>query len=113
MKSFTTRALAASALSVVMALPLATHASAGPEDIPGTAGAATLTNTPEPERPAFYEPPETIPSTPGTIIRSERAPFLLDPFDLTSNLVTATRIMRARPSPSKQRPSRGDRVEGL
>ena len=93
MKSLTTRALAASALSVVMALPLATHAAAGPEDIPGTAGAATLTNTPEPERPAFYEPPETIPSTPVTIIRSERAPFLLDPFDLTSNLVTATRIM--------------------
>ncbi|WP_435199762.1 lipase family protein [Janibacter sp. GS2] len=93
MISISTRALAASALSVAVALPLAGQASAGPDDTPGTAGAQTLTNTPEPERPAFYEPPATIPSTPGTIIRTERAPFLLDPLDLSSTAVTATRVM--------------------
>lgn len=87
------RAFAASALAVAVALPLAGQASAGPDDIPGTAGAATLTNTPEPERPAFYEPPEDIPSTPGTIIRTEKAPLLLDPLGLSSSVVTATRVM--------------------
>lgn len=93
MISLSKRALAASALSLAVALPLAGQAGAGPDDTPGTAGAQTLTNTPEPERPAFYEPPETIPSTPGTIIRTEKAPFLLDPLDLSSSVVTATRVM--------------------
>lgn len=93
MTSLTSRALAAAVMSIAIALPLAGQASAGPDDIPGTAGAATLTNTPEPERPAFYEPPENIPKEPGTIIRSEKAPLLLDPFDLSSSAVTATRVM--------------------
>ncbi len=93
MKSLTTRTLAAAVMSIAMALPLAGQASAGPDDTPGTAGAKTLTDTPEPERPAFYEPPENIPAEPGTIIRSEKAPLLLDPFDLSSKVVTATRVM--------------------
>ena len=93
MKLLSTRALAASVMSVAIALPLAGQASAGPDDVPGTAGAATLTDTPEPERPDFYEPPEEIPSAPGTIIRTETAPFLLDPLDLSSSVVTATRVM--------------------
>ena len=87
------RAIAAAALAVAVGLPLAGNAVAGPHDVPGTAGAKTLTDTPEATRPAFYEPPATIPSTPGTIIRSEPAPLLLDPFDLSSSVVTATRIM--------------------
>ena len=87
------RAVAAAALAVAVGLPLAGNAVAGPHDVPGTAGAKTLTDTPEAARPAFYEPPATIPSTPGTIIRSEPAPLLLDPFDLSSSVVTATRIM--------------------
>lgn len=93
MKSLSTRTLAAAVMSIAIALPLAGQASAGPDDTPGTAGAKTLTDTPEPERPAFYEPPENIPSEPGTIIRSEKAPLLLDPFDLSSKVVTATRVM--------------------
>lgn len=87
------RAIAAAALAVAVGLPLAGSATAGPDDTPGTAGAQTLTDTPEPARPAFYEPPATIPSTPGTIIRSEPAPLLLDPLGLSSSLVTATRVM--------------------
>lgn len=93
MKLLPKRALAASALAVAVALPLAGQASAGPGDIPGTAGAKTLTDTPEPERDPFYEPPENIPTEPGTVIRSEKAPLLLDPFDLSSKVVTATRVM--------------------
>lgn len=87
------RMLAAAVLSIAVALPVAGQASAGPDDTPGTAGAATLTGTPEPPRPAFYEPPAKIPSTPGTIIRSEPAPLLLDPLGLSSSVVTATRVM--------------------
>lgn len=93
MNSLTTRALAASTLSIAMALPLAGQAQAGPGDIPGTAGAATVTDTPEPDRPDFYEPPAEIPTTPGTIIRTEPASFLLDPLGLSSSVVTATRVM--------------------
>lgn len=93
MFAMTKRAVAAATLAVAVGLPLAGTASAGPDDTPGTAGAATLTDTPEAARPAFYEPPAKIPSTPGTIIRSEPAPLLLDPFNLSSSVVTATRIM--------------------
>lgn len=93
MFSTTQRAVAASAVALALVLPLAGQAGADHRDVPGTAGARTLTDTPEPPRPAFYEPPETIPSTPGTIIRSEPAPFLLDPLGLSSSVVTATRVM--------------------
>ncbi|WEV79678.1 lipase [Janibacter cremeus] len=87
------RSAAAAALAVAIALPLAGTAGASPHDVPGTAGASTLTDTPEPERPEFYEPPAQIPSTPGTVIRTEPAPFLLDPLGLSSSVVTATRVM--------------------
>lgn len=87
------RAAAAAALALGLTLPLAGQATASPDDVPGTAGASTLTDTPEPERPAFYEPPAQIPSTPGTLIRTEPAPFLLDPLGLSSSVVTATRVM--------------------
>lgn len=93
MISLKKRAVAAATLAAAVTLPLASQAQAGPQDVPGTAGAKTLTNTPEPPRPAFYEPPAQIPSTPGTIIRSEPANFLLDPLNLSSSLVTATRVM--------------------
>ena len=93
MSATTKRVALAGALSLALVIPSAGSASAGPDDIPGTAGAATLTDTPEPERPAFYEPPEHIPSTPGTIIRTEPATFLLDPLGLSSKVVTATRVM--------------------
>jgi len=93
MSSRPTRAFAAAALALAVTVPLAGHASADHRDVPGTAGAQTLTNTPEAPRPAFYEPPATIPSTPGTLIRSEPAPLLLDPLDLSSSVVTATRVM--------------------
>lgn len=93
MLPLTKRAAAAATLAVAVTLPLAGQASAGPDDTPGTAGAQTLTNTPEPERDPFYEPPETIPSTPGTVIRSEPAPLLVDPLDLSRSVVTATRVM--------------------
>lgn len=93
MISLSERAAAAAALAVAVTVPLTGQASADHRDVPGTASAQTLTGTPEPTRPAFYEPPATIPSTPGTIIRSEPAPLLLDPFDLSSSVVTATRIM--------------------
>ena len=93
MTPFRKRSAAAGLLSLAIALPLGGAATASPADIPGTAGASTLTDTPEAERPAFYEPPEQIPSTPGTIIRTEPANFLLDPLGLSSSLVTATRVM--------------------
>lgn len=93
MTSLRTRAVTAATLAVALVLPLAGQAQGGPQDVPGTAGAQTLTDTPEAPRPAFYEPPATIPSTPGTIIRSEPATLLLDPVNLSSSVVTATRIM--------------------
>ena len=88
-----TRVTAAATLAAALTFSLTGQATAGPDDTPGTAGATTVTDTPEPERPAFYEPPATIPNEPGTIIRSEKAPLLLDPFDLSSTVVTATRVM--------------------
>lgn len=87
------RTVPALAVAAALALVAAPVASAGPGDVPGTAGAQTLTGTPEPARPAFYEPPATIPATPGTIIRSEPAPLLLDPLGLSGSVVTATRVM--------------------
>lgn len=59
------------ALGSVLALTVAGGASAAadPSAIPGTAGATTVTGVAEPTRPAFYEPPATIPSASGTVIR--------------------------------------------
>ncbi|AKT52925.1 lipase [Arsenicicoccus sp. oral taxon 190] len=61
--------------------------------MPGTAGASTLSDTPEPARPAFYEPPAQIPSTPGTVIRQEKADNVLDPLDASSLSYDARRVM--------------------
>lgn len=42
---------------------------------------------------AFYEPPETIPATPGTLIREEPSAFYLDPFRLVAAPARVRRIM--------------------
>ena len=47
----------------------------------------------EPPRPAFYAAPATLPSGNGTVIRSERMSFLLDPLDATSLVRNAQRVL--------------------
>lgn len=47
----------------------------------------------EPPRPAFYETPATLPSANGTVIRSEKMTFLLDPLDATSLVRNAQRVL--------------------
>lgn len=47
----------------------------------------------EPPRPAFYETPGTLPSANGTVIRSEKMTFLLDPLDATSLVRNAQRVL--------------------
>lgn len=47
----------------------------------------------EPPRPAFYEAPATLPAANGTLIRSEKMTFLLDPLDATSLVRNATRVL--------------------
>lgn len=87
------------ALAPIVALGLtaaiAAPASAGPDSVPGTSGATTVTGTAEPARPAFYEPPAAIPGTPGTIIRSEPATQFIDPLGLSGLNLSATRVMYA------------------
>jgi len=83
-------------------------ASAGPDSVPGTAGATTVTGAPEPARPAFYEPPAVVPATPGAVIRTEPATFFLDPLGLSGLGLTATRVMYA----SKDRLDRSIAVTG-
>lgn len=95
-------------LALGLTAALAGPAQAGPDSIPGTAGATTVTGTPEPARPAFYEPPASIPGTPGTIIRTEPATFLIDPLGLSSIGLSATRVMYS----SKDRLSRNIAVTG-
>ncbi len=87
---------------------VATPATAGSGTIPGTAGAITITGVAEPDRPAFYEPPASIPGTAGTIIRTEPATQFLDPLGLSSVTVSATRVMYA----SKDRLRRSIAVVG-
>lgn len=41
----------------------------------------------------FYQPPESVPPTPGTIIRAEPARFYVDPFKLIPAPATVERIM--------------------
>lgn len=96
MSIFTPRSVVATSALTAALLALAPAAvTADEHDIPGTAGAATLTGTPEPPRPAFYEPPAEIPTTPGTIIRQEKADNVLDPLDVTSASFDARRVMYA------------------
>ncbi|MFC7491539.1 MULTISPECIES: lipase family protein [unclassified Knoellia] len=96
--------LAALGLLAAVAAP----ASAGPDSVPGTAGATTVTDTPEPPRPAFYEPPASIPATPGAILRTEPATQFIDPLGLSDLNVSATRVMYA----SKDRLARPIAVTG-
>lgn len=56
---------------------------------PTTAHAAVA----EPPRPAFYEPPASLPSANGALIRSEPMTFLLDPLDVTSLVRNAKRVL--------------------
>lgn len=104
-----TQVLTAAALAAGLTVALAGSAGADPHDIPGTAGAESYTGTPEPARPAFYEPPASIPSTPGTIIREEPATSVLDPLDLSSTLYTAKRVMYS----SKDREGNDIAVTGI
>ncbi len=96
-------ALAASSLAIV---PLAAAATG---QVPGTAGAATLTGVAEAPRPAFYEPPATIGGAPGTIIRSEDAAYVLDPLGLSSTIARATKVMYV----SRDRLDRAIAVTGI
>lgn len=84
-------------------------ATADPGQVPGTAGAKTMPGVVEPARPAFYGPPASIPATPGTIIRSEPASYLLDPLGLSTGIATATKVMYA----SKDRLGRPIAVTGI
>lgn len=44
-------------------------------------------------RSAFYDPPAEVPTTPGTVIRTERARFYVDPLRLIPAPATVERIM--------------------
>lgn len=57
----------------------------------GATGAAAV--VPEPPRPAFYETPAVLPTADGTVIRSEKVDFLLDPLDATSLVRNANRVL--------------------
>jgi len=104
------RRTAATAVLAVTLLAIAPAiASADEHAIPGTAGASTLSDSPEPARPAFYEPPAQIPSTPGTIIRTEKADNVLDPLDASSLTFDARRVMYS----SKDREGRSIAVTGV
>ncbi|KGN30426.1 Secretory lipase [Knoellia sinensis KCTC 19936] len=87
---------------------IAAPASAGPDNVPGTAGATTVTGVAEPARPAFYEPPANLPVASGAVIRTEPATQFLDPLGLSSLSVSATRMMYA----SKDRLGRPIAVTG-
>ncbi|GMA38784.1 lipase family protein [Mobilicoccus caccae] len=71
----------------------AVPASASPGDIPGTAGAATLTGVAEGPRPAFYEPPSALPAKPGTVIRQEHGDTVADPLRANDLSFDARRVM--------------------
>jgi pimeloyl-ACP methyl ester carboxylesterase len=100
--------IAALGLLAAVAAPATAGPDSVPDSVPGTAGATTVTGTPEPARPAFYEPPASVPSTPGTVIRTEPATFFLDPLGLSDLSLTATRVMYA----SKDRLDRSIAVTG-
>lgn len=89
------RGVAALLTITTVALGLSALATADVGQVPGTAGATTLTGISEAPRPAFYEPPATIPTTPGAIIRSEPASYALDPLGLSATVATATKVMYA------------------
>ncbi|MDO5502404.1 MAG: lipase family protein [Actinomycetia bacterium] len=81
------------AAGALLLAPVATAVGAPGDAPPGTPGATPVTGVIEAPRPAFYEPPASIPSAPGTIIRQEPARQLLDPLGLSSRVVDARLIM--------------------
>ena len=86
-------AAAASAAALTLLAGAPAHAATSPP--PGTIGATPVTGVTEAPRPAFYEPPATIPATPGAVIRSEVATTVVDPFGLSRTVVDARRVMYA------------------
>lgn len=66
---------------------------------PATAGPLAVAVTddgpplPDDDRPAFYEPPTTIPGEPGMVLRAEPMDFFLDPARTVRAPGTATRVM--------------------
>lgn len=93
----------------VCAVALVPLAGAAVGQVPGTAGAQTVTGVAEAPRPAFYEPPATITGTPGTIIRSEDASYVLDPLGLSTTIARAQKVMYV----SRDRLSRPIAVTGI
>ena len=74
-------------LAVLLAVLLAATIGA----VVGTTPAHAVVD--EPPRPAFYAAPAALPSGNGTVIRSERMSFLLDPLDATSLVRNAQRVL--------------------
>ncbi|GAB78861.1 Lysophospholipase, alpha-beta hydrolase superfamily [Austwickia chelonae] len=60
---------------------------------PGTSGSRTASGKVEEARPAFYQPPKTIPAKPGTIIRTEAARRGIDPANVASISYHSTRML--------------------
>lgn len=107
MTSLRLRRAAALTTGALIALLGSTSVASASAPVPGQSGATTITGVFESPRPAFYEPPATIPAA-GRVIRTENAPLLLDPLGLSSVAVRATRVMYA----SKDRAGRPVAVTG-
>ncbi|MDO5629723.1 MAG: lipase family protein [Mobilicoccus sp.] len=93
MSSALLRRAAVGTACAVLTVSSALTANAAGTDVPGTAGAGTLTGAEEATRPAFYEPPAEIPATPGTVIRSEYGDTAADPLRSYDVAFDARRIM--------------------
>lgn len=91
--SRTARTLTGATLALALSVPAVGAAGADENDVPGTAGAETLTGVAEPERRDFYEPPEDIPATPGTVLKEEPSTSVLDPLGLKAAHFDARRVM--------------------
>ncbi|MBO3142163.1 lipase family protein [Dermatophilus congolensis] len=87
------RKLACTLLATTLVVAHANASSADEHDIPGTAGAKTVTGAAEPPRPAFYEPPASITGKPGSVIRSEAADTVADPLKVHDKNFTHRRVM--------------------
>lgn len=85
---------AVSACVTAGGLALSATSPAAAAEPPGTQGADTVTGITEPARPAFYEPPASIPG-PGTVIRTETATRLLDPLNVSASFYDSKRVMYA------------------
>lgn len=98
------------AVSLCAALAAApTLARASSTDVPGIAGAVPVSGVTEAPRPAFYEPPTSLPRRPGTLIRSESLDPATNPFGLSAELYDQRRVMYS----STDRQGRPMAVTGL